>query len=100
MTWLIKNVLPKVAKWASEVSVDGLVDDRGSMRLVDVTKYNEVYQRLKIKYGKPLVKVSSCLLLCVYCFLSNYDYYMIFFASVCWVVMIKKNKWALAGHTI
>lgn len=57
VTWLTKNVLPKVAKWAAEVAEDGRVDDRGSLKLVDVAEYNEVYQRLKIKYGKPLVKM-------------------------------------------
>lgn len=57
VVWLKKNVLPKVVKWASEVSEDGLVEDRGSLRLIDVAEYNEVYQRLKVKYGKPLVKM-------------------------------------------
>uniref|UniRef100_A0A0P4VVC2 tRNA (uracil-O(2)-)-methyltransferase n=1 Tax=Scylla olivacea TaxID=85551 RepID=A0A0P4VVC2_SCYOL len=55
--WLKKNVLPKVVKWATEVSEDGHVEDRGSLRLIDVAEYNEVYQRLKVKYGKPLVKM-------------------------------------------
>lgn len=55
--WLKKNVLPKVVKWASEVSEDGSVDDCGSLRLIDIAEYNEVYQMLKIKYGKPLVKI-------------------------------------------
>lgn len=62
MVWLKKNVLPKVVKWATEVSEDGIVNDRGSLQLIDIAEYNEVYQRLKIKYGKPLVKVQFILI--------------------------------------
>ena len=61
LVWLKKNVLPKVAKWSTEVSEDGFVEERGSLQLIDVAEYNEVYQRLKIKYGKPLVKVQFIL---------------------------------------
>ncbi|MPC19436.1 putative tRNA (uracil-O(2)-)-methyltransferase [Portunus trituberculatus] len=57
VVWLKKNVLPKVVKWMSEVSEEGVVENRGSLRLIDVAEYNEVYQRLKVKYGKPLVKM-------------------------------------------
>lgn len=45
-------------KWASEVEEDGNVEDRGSLKLVDVQEYNSLYQQLKIKYGQPLVEAS------------------------------------------
>lgn len=58
--WLQQNVLPKLAKWASEVQEDGNVEDRGSLKLVDVQEYNNLYQKLKIKYGQPLVEAGFC----------------------------------------
>lgn len=57
VTWLKQNVLPKLVKWASEVEEDGNVEDRGSLKLVDVQEYNSLYQKLKIKYGQPLVEM-------------------------------------------
>ncbi|CAL4094702.1 unnamed protein product, partial [Meganyctiphanes norvegica] len=59
--WLRKNVLPKICKWAAAVSEDGEVEDRSSLRLVNVQDYTRLYQQLKIKYGQPLVQVRlSC----------------------------------------
>lgn len=57
ISWLRKNVLPKVCKWALDVSDDGVVEDRGSICLVNMQEYTQLYQELKIKYGKPLVKM-------------------------------------------
>lgn len=57
ITWLRKNVLAKVCKWALDVSEDGVVEDRGSICLVNVQEYTQLYQELKIKYGKPLVQM-------------------------------------------
>ncbi|XP_071533082.1 probable tRNA (uracil-O(2)-)-methyltransferase isoform X1 [Panulirus ornatus] len=55
--WVQKNVFPKLRKWATEVLEDGNVEDRGSLRLIDVQEYNDSYQRLKSKYGHSLVKM-------------------------------------------
>jgi len=55
--WLRKHVLPKVCKWAADVSDDGVVNDRGSLCLINVQEYTQLYQQLKIKYGQPLVKM-------------------------------------------
>lgn len=57
IAWLRKNVLPKVCKWAADVGEDGVVEDRGSIGLVNVQEYTQLYQELKIKYGKPLVQM-------------------------------------------
>ncbi|KAG7168282.1 putative tRNA (uracil-O(2)-)-methyltransferase-like 2 [Homarus americanus] len=58
IVWVQKNVLPKLMKWTGEVDEDGTVENKGSLRLVDVQEYNQLYQKLKIKYGQSLVKVE------------------------------------------
>nr|XP_045619104.1 uncharacterized protein LOC123770980 isoform X3 [Procambarus clarkii] len=55
--WLQKNVLPKLKKWSAEVQEGGDVEDKGSLKLINVQEYNQLYQQLKIKYGKALVKM-------------------------------------------
>ncbi|XP_042207028.1 probable tRNA (uracil-O(2)-)-methyltransferase [Homarus americanus] len=57
IVWVQKNVLPKLMKWTGEVDEDGTVENKGSLRLVDVQEYNQLYQKLKIKYGQSLVKI-------------------------------------------
>ncbi|XP_068210125.1 probable tRNA (uracil-O(2)-)-methyltransferase isoform X2 [Palaemon carinicauda] len=54
--WLKNSVLPKLAKWATEIEEDGTKPERGSLTLLNVQEYNELYQRLKVKYGHPLVE--------------------------------------------
>lgn len=54
--WVKNNVLPKLVKWASEIQEDGLNQDQGSLTLVNVQEYNQLYQKLKIKYGQSLVE--------------------------------------------
>ncbi|XP_064077307.1 LOW QUALITY PROTEIN: probable tRNA (uracil-O(2)-)-methyltransferase [Macrobrachium nipponense] len=54
--WLKNNVLPKIVKWATEVEDDGMKPERGSLTLMNVQEYNELYQNLKVKYGQPLVE--------------------------------------------
>lgn len=57
VVWVQKNILPKLIKWTAEVLEDGKVEDRGSLKLVNIQEYNQLYQQLKMKYGKPLVKM-------------------------------------------
>lgn len=47
-----------MVKWATEVKEDSEVEDRGSLRLIRVQEYNQLYQKLKAKYGKQLVEVG------------------------------------------
>lgn len=58
MAWVQQKVLPKVVKWAAEVKENSEEEDRGSLRLIRVQEYNQLYQKLKAKYGKQLVKVG------------------------------------------
>ncbi|KAK3861311.1 hypothetical protein Pcinc_032691 [Petrolisthes cinctipes] len=57
LAWVQQKVLPKVVKWATEVKEDSEVEDKGSLRLIRVQEYNQLYQKLKAKYGKQLVKM-------------------------------------------
>ena len=53
--WLQDCLLPKITKWASEVSADMTV--RSSQALVSVERYSVLYGELKKKYGAKFVKV-------------------------------------------
>ncbi|XP_071791006.1 probable tRNA (uracil-O(2)-)-methyltransferase [Asterias amurensis] len=53
--WLQDCLLPKIVKWASEVSPDTVV--RSSQTLVAVERYSSLYAELKKKYGIKFVKI-------------------------------------------
>ncbi|XP_077291431.1 putative tRNA (uracil-O(2)-)-methyltransferase isoform X2 [Arctopsyche grandis] len=55
--WLNEKLLPRILKWASSdvVNNNGITD--GSIILVSREEYNDLYQKLKIKYGVEIVKV-------------------------------------------
>ena len=64
--WLKNSVLPKIVKWASEVGDDGMKPEQGSLALVNIQEYNELYQKLKVKYGQPLVEVRLPIIITSY----------------------------------
>ena len=54
--WLRDCLLPKIAKWASEVSADSAVGT--AQGLVPLERYSALYRELKRKYGAKFVEVS------------------------------------------
>ncbi|XP_038054849.1 probable tRNA (uracil-O(2)-)-methyltransferase [Patiria miniata] len=55
IAWLQDCLLPKIAKWASEVSPDAPV--RNSQALVSMERYSALYGELKKKYGAKFVEI-------------------------------------------
>lgn len=55
VAWLSKHMLPRLAKWMQE-SETGVF--KHSLSLIAVDEYASLYQKLKQKYGKNLVKAS------------------------------------------
>lgn len=53
--WLMTVLVPKLTSWSL---VHGLNTTLTSLRLVPIDSYTLLYQELKEKYGKTLVKVS------------------------------------------
>lgn len=56
--WIERTFLPKMQRWIEAGA--GCQSDRqmNSLALVNLEEYNELYNRLKIKYGENMVKVS------------------------------------------
>ena len=54
--WLLEQLLPKIVKW-SETEEGG--PSASSLRLVPIDRYNALYQRMKVKYGAPMVEVRK-----------------------------------------
>ena len=54
-SWLSDTLLPKLAKWATEVDPD--VPLSSSHSLISVERYSNLYAELKQKYGPKFVKV-------------------------------------------
>ncbi|XP_076363101.1 putative tRNA (uracil-O(2)-)-methyltransferase isoform X2 [Tachypleus tridentatus] len=57
VSWLQVNVLPKLVKWATNKQNSSSNPVIPSLSLVPVEAYNKVYQQLKIRYGKKLIKL-------------------------------------------
>jgi hypothetical protein len=61
--WIKKQLFPKIIKWAETA----VTEDRSnrlvtsSLNLVNIAKYNKLYQQLKKKYGLQMVQVKLCL---------------------------------------
>ncbi|KAJ9580868.1 hypothetical protein L9F63_023956 [Diploptera punctata] len=56
--WLKLQLFPKIIKWAESAVMSS--EDSGlvkSLGLVDIVKYNQLYQHLKKKYGPEMVKI-------------------------------------------
>lgn len=58
--WIKFILLPKLIKWAEEAnSADTFQhSNNGSLKLIPVDRYNELYLHWKEKYGKSLVEVN------------------------------------------
>lgn len=63
LTNQLKNVtLPKIKKWMEndeEISCNSSTYASGSITLVDLQEYNQLYNELKVKYGEHMTKVSD-----------------------------------------
>lgn len=56
--WLSDILLSKLARWSEEKTLNTEVT---SLRLVNIERYSQVYNELKLKYGKYFVQVQfSC----------------------------------------
>lgn len=57
--WLKEQLFPKFIKWAESTKTNN--DDSGlvtsSLSLINIIKYNQLYQQLKKKYGPEMVKI-------------------------------------------
>lgn len=53
--WIKHVLLKKTYKWVNEYDGNGNVD---SLSLINLNKYNELYNHLKQKYGEHMVKVN------------------------------------------
>jgi hypothetical protein len=58
--WVKDHLFPKIIKWAETA----VIEDRSnrlvtsSLNLVNIAKYNKLYQQLKKKYGSQMVQVK------------------------------------------
>ena len=66
LPWLQYVLLRKIASWSGASKLNTAVT---SLRLIQVERYNQLYQELKKKYGIPMVKVH--LLETIYCDIIN-----------------------------
>jgi hypothetical protein len=61
--WIKNQLFPKIIKWAETA----VIEDRSnrlitsSLNLVNIAKYNKLYQQLKKKYGLQMVQVRYML---------------------------------------
>jgi hypothetical protein len=59
--WIKGQLFPKIIKWAETADIEGesnrLVTT--SLNLVNMVKYNELYQHLKKKYGLQMIQVKQ-----------------------------------------
>lgn len=59
INWIERIFLPKMQKRIESTTAGQNEHTMDSLTLVDLQKYNELYNRLKIKYGENMVKVSA-----------------------------------------
>lgn len=59
MQWLNEKLIPKILKWASSdiSNKNGMAE--GSLNLISLEDYNDLYHELKLKYGKNIVEVPQ-----------------------------------------
>ncbi|KAG1667090.1 putative tRNA (uracil-O(2)-)-methyltransferase [Nymphon striatum] len=55
--WLGEFVLPKIAAWSGQIKNQNSILSVNSLSLLNVEKYNHVYQQMKLKYGKKLTEM-------------------------------------------
>jgi hypothetical protein len=62
--WIKKQLFPKIIKWAETAVIDGRSNRlvTSSLNLVNIAKYNKLYQQLKKKYGLQMVQVKHMLI--------------------------------------
>uniref|UniRef100_A0A6A7FTM7 Probable tRNA (uracil-O(2)-)-methyltransferase n=1 Tax=Hirondellea gigas TaxID=1518452 RepID=A0A6A7FTM7_9CRUS len=56
LSWLQDTVLPRLAKWSTQVSVTGETEGSSSLCKVDLQAYSALYSKLKQKYASKLVQ--------------------------------------------
>lgn len=59
INWIERKFMPKMQKWIESAAGGQSDQTMESLALVDLQAYNELYNRLKIKYGEDMVKVSA-----------------------------------------
>nr|CAD7446095.1 unnamed protein product [Timema bartmani] len=57
--WLKEHLLPRLVRWADSATPGHSSPSATSLSLVPVQEYNTLYQHLKKKYGKEMVKIWS-----------------------------------------
>lgn len=62
INWIERTFLPKIQKWIESAAGGQNDQTMQSLALVNLQEYNELYNRLKMKYGMDMVKVSECTL--------------------------------------
>lgn len=57
--WLQHALLTKLKRWMEENVDETSTYSTGSLSLLNLSQYNELYNHLKVKYGEHMVKVSK-----------------------------------------
>ena len=63
--WIKGHLFPKIIKWAETAGTEDKSNSlvTSSLNLVNIVKYNRLYQELKKKYGLQMVQVKQ---ICIY----------------------------------
>jgi hypothetical protein len=63
--WLKQTLFPKFIRWAetAKISHEDGSSTTSSLSLVDIVEYNQLYQKLKKKYGPEMLKVFTIIYL-------------------------------------
>lgn len=72
INWIERIFLPKIQKRIESAADKRNEQTMDSLALVNLQRYNELYNQLKIKYGEHMVKVSVGIFFCCCCLYNIY----------------------------